>query len=581
MLIRALCDYYDTLASQGKVILDGFSQIDVSYMISLKSNGEIDDISDIRDNGKRRKVKIIEREGKTSISSEKIEHRGLYIFGLNYDSKSQILTPNDDKNAAQKKHKAFIDTNLEFIDGIDSPIVNAFRNFIILWNPEKGVSNPLIMSIGKEIESASFIFCLSGYPEILLHEDKGILDRYFNSEKVSTDVVESQCAVLGEKQEIARVHNKIKGILGGQPSGTVLVCYKNDSENSYGNEQSFNSNISEIAMKKYTEALNYLLESKLNHQYIDDTTIIYWVQNGNEKADDLMSMLAFDDDGEGQIDDDMLSSLVSDCKKGAIVQEKLLIFQDLDLNTDYYFVGIKPNSSRLSMKFIYRKKLGDFLLNSAQHQIDLKIIGLEKSVPLWKLKKELLSQKSKNESVNPALLAKIFESILNGTAYPDELLQKVILRVKNDTDQKISPTRAGIIKACLIRKNRLNKKEEDISMSLDKENTNHAYLCGRLFAVLEQIQQKSSNYSLNRTIKDSYFASAASRPASIFPKIIKLANYHLSKLGNPKYFIDDISEITEKLGNEFPITLSLSEQGKFILGYYHQTNNKKNKAEEK
>ena len=66
-------------------------------------------------------------------------------------------------------------------------------------------------------------------------------------------------------------------------------------------------------------------------------------------------------------------------------------------------------------------------------------------------------------------------------------------------------------------------------MSLDKTNQTPAYLCGRLFAVLEKLQQDASNNSLNRTIKDAYFASASAKPALVFPKLIRLAQNHLSK----------------------------------------------------
>ena len=108
-------------------------------------------------------------------------------------------------------------------------------------------------------------------------------------------------------------------------------------------------------------------------------------------------------------------------------------------------------------------------------------------------------------------------------------------------------------------------------MALDKQNNNPAYLCGRLFAVLEGIQLKASNYSLNRTIKDNYFASASSRPAAVFAKVLRIAQYNLAKIGDPKYANDDIKEIMDKLGNEFPISLSLTDQGRFMLGYYQQS----------
>ena len=109
-------------------------------------------------------------------------------------------------------------------------------------------------------------------------------------------------------------------------------------------------------------------------------------------------------------------------------------------------------------------------------------------------------------------------------------------------------------------------------MSLDNNNQNPAYLCGRLFAVLEKVQQEASNNKLNRTIKDAYFASACSQPAIIFPKLLVLAQNHLSKISQnkPNYWNYRLGEIVGELNNEFPQILTLVEQGKFIIGYYHQ-----------
>lgn len=107
-------------------------------------------------------------------------------------------------------------------------------------------------------------------------------------------------------------------------------------------------------------------------------------------------------------------------------------------------------------------------------------------------------------------------------------------------------------------------------MALDKENHTPAYLCGRLFAVLERLQQDASGNSLNRTIKDAYFASASSRPAIVFPKLLKLAQNHLNKIKSPVFFNKLIGEIMWHLEGEFPETLLLSDQGRFIVGYYQQ-----------
>ena len=86
----------------------------------------------------------------------------------------------------------------------------------------------------------------------------------------------------------------------------------------------------------------------------------------------------------------------------------------------------------------------------------------------------------------------------------------------------------------------------------------------------EKLQQEVSGNSLNRTIKDAYFASASSRPAIVFPKLLKLAQNHLNKSNYPGFYNKLIGEITWHLEGEFPETLLLTDQGRFIIGYYQQ-----------
>lgn len=380
-----------------------------------------------------------------------------------------------------------------------------------------------------------------------------------------------QCAVSGEKGPIARIHDKIKGVPGGLSTGSVLICFKNASENSYGNDQSYNSNISQAAMKKYTEALNYLLNGKRHRALLDDVTVVYWAMSENEAYNDLASLLLFDSSEglDAQQTEEMLGRLMQDAREGNVRPDRIKSTAGIDADVDFYIVGIKPNSSRLAVKFIYRRKFGEILMHVAQHQSDLQITQQARSVELWRIKKELLSPKSKNETVDPALLTKMLESVLYGTNYPPFLLSTMVRRVKTDAGS-ISAVRAGVIKACINRKLRLSGQKEELKLALDKENNNPAYLCGRLFAVLEKLQQSASGDSLNRTIKDAYFSSASSKPSIVFPKLVNLAQYHLNKSKSEAYYRMLIGEIIDKLGTAFPDTLLLPEQGKFIIGYYQQ-----------
>jgi CRISPR-associated protein Csd1 len=109
-------------------------------------------------------------------------------------------------------------------------------------------------------------------------------------------------------------------------------------------------------------------------------------------------------------------------------------------------------------------------------------------------------------------------------------------------------------------------------VALNETSSNIPYTLGRLFSVLEQIQE-AANPSINTTIRDKYFNSAAATPSRVFPVLINLSEKHLRKLESGKrIYLEKLrSQITEKLSEQFPDRMGLPEQGAFQLGYYHQT----------
>ena len=266
----------------------------------------------------------------------------------------------------------------------------------------------------------------------------------------------------------------------------------------------------------------------------------------------------------------MLSDTFSLVRKGGLTRERISTLTGVDDNIEFYIVGLKPNAARIAVKFIYRRRFADILFSAAKHHEDMYISGITRPVPFWRLKKELVPPESKQE-VHAALLSALFRSILFDSPYPEYLLSALVTRVK--TDLSINSIRAGAIKACINRKSRALNEKEELTVALDIRNTNQAYLCGRLFAVLERIQQQSAAPAkLNRTIKDAYFASAASKPSIVFPKLLSLSQNHLKKLDESSnvYFSKLVGGIISQISGEFPDTLALSDQGRFMIGYYHQ-----------
>lgn len=586
MLIKALCDFYDLLAEDGKVNEKGFSNVPIQYAVSLSPEGKISGITDIR-----RAVKVTDKKGKekteyesviyrfpfreksTSIKAYRIDHRGKYIFGLSFDPDSGTLSVTD-KTANDK----FKEKNLEFTEGMDDPTVNAFRNFLESYIPENETENPFILSLGKNLDKVGFCFVLEGFAGKPLHEVKCVVDR-IREEAAEEDIPEDAavCAVSGRKGKIAQLHNNVKGILG-QKAGT-FVCVNNKSEESYGKTQGFNGNISEETMNKYTEAFNYLTSHAdpntrkfTNKAYIDSMTVIFFAADrDSEKEDELLRCFVFDDNITSDVLEPQIRTVMKHIRTGSAVSCGEI---ETDGSADYYVAGFVPNSSRVCMKFCCRDSFGNILENVMRHQRDIYMGESDRPVTIQQLTAELTSPVSK-EQASPPIITALADSVFRGRKYPDSLLAAVVNRVKTDSDseenknRKINSRRAGIIKACLNR----NYKEE-ITVALDENRKDNAYLCGRLFAVLEKLQ-KAAQGDLNTSIKDSYFASACSKPSVVFPKLIMLAQNHLKKLDSD-FFNRQMGSIINLMEGGFPAALSVEEQGMFIIGYYHQFFLKKN-----
>lgn len=594
MIISSLCEYYGYMAKNGKVNKEGYTSQKITNLICLGEDGTIKDILPL---GKKEGKKDIYpemlfplRTQKPGIEANFIEHRPLYIFGLNYENGA--FTPDDRTHKAEKSHEAFVSRSLEIVDGMSNPLTEAFGLFVKNWNPAEETENEFLLSLGAAYKTACFAFCLSGKINDYLQDEKEIKEKWekqFTSAAAESDAPLAVCPVYGKKLPVAKLHDKIKGVVGGQASGCLLVCFNNESENSYDKEQSYNSGISVRAMKEYTEALNYVLKSREHHILMDGMTVGYFAMT-DEKEEDYMNAISFsfnfsvpsagetksDKAGDSEVGaeevNDNLKAVAQNIASGSGINFSW--FDGLDESVQYCIFGLVPNSSRIMVKFFYRDTFGNLRKNVEKWHNDFAIGKNSVAPEFWKIRKQLVSPKS-TDNLPPDITEKLLNSAINGAPLPEKILETVIRRIKTDSDPekshltKMNDTRIGLLKACLNRKNK--DRKEEITVSLNLENKNPAYLCGRLFAVLEKIQQNAAEGNLNKTIKDTYFSSAAATPATVFPVLLKLSGTHQAKLadGRQIYYNRLIGSIMDGL-EEFPKTLSLEQQGNFIIGYYQQ-----------
>jgi len=189
-------------------------------------------------------------------------------------------------------------------------------------------------------------------------------------------------------------------------------------------------------------------------------------------------------------------------------------------------------------------------------------------VPLWRLL-IALAPLGDRKRLPPGLAAAVLAAIIEGRAYPRALLEGAVRRARAERD--VSMERAALLKAFLVRARRLGVLPDsfpEVTKHMDTSSRSVPYRLGRLFATLEKLQQEALP-GTNTTIRDRYFGAASATPVTVFPRLVRGAQPHLSKVKRAVFFEKLIQEIVEYVPG-FPSHLSLEDQGLFAIGYYHQ-----------
>ena len=363
-------------------------------------------------------------------------------------------------------------------------------------------------------------------------------------------------------------HPTIKNVRDAQSSGAALVSFNAASFCSYEREQNLNAPIGKYAAFAYTTALNHLLADRSNVVYIGDATVVFWVESAEaEYQNAFLSFINREENGDDTLD---LQGIMDKLAKGEEADWKGI---PLDPSSRFYVLGLSPNASRISVRFFLRDSFGNFAKHSKIHYERLNIAKPEyekqSDMPLWKLMKETVNPNANDKKSSPQMSGDTLRAILTGGRYPATLYQSIQLRIR--ADRKISYRRAALIKAYLLRNTSNEAIEEVLTVKLNDQTTYQPYVLGRMFALLEGIQERA-NPGINATIKDKYLSSACATPAKIFPILLNLSAKHLRKLdtGINIYYSKQMGELTALITDSYPAHHNIEDQGIFQIGYYHQ-----------
>ena len=380
------------------------------------------------------------------------------------------------------------------------------------------------------------------------------------------------CLVEGVTAPIQRLHSAIKGVWGAQSSGANIVSFNARSFESYGktDRQGENAPVGERAAFAYTTALNHLLaKDSRNRVQVGDASTVFWADAPSQFDSEITLADFF---GETKDDPDRGVRAVQALHQ-ALASGQLPVGER---GAQFFVLGLAPNAARISVRFWLRAPLSELAPRILQHFADLKVVRRYDSDPVTPSLFRLLSSIAllgKLDNVPPRLAGEWMRAILEGQPYPATLLNATVIRCK--AEQEVTTLRAAVLKAWLNRDHRRANPEvpanhQYFKEELDMQQTDAPYLLGRLFAVLERIQQQAKP-GINATIRDRYYGAASTTPVLVFTTLLRLKNAHLKKLsdGQTSYFERLIGEIMLPL-SDFPRQLALPQQARFALGYYHQ-----------
>lgn len=563
MILHSLYDYYQrkSVDADAHMAPQGFEWKEIPFVIEIDEQGMPVQIEDTREGeGKKRRAHaflVPQGAKKTSgVIANLIWDNAEYVLG-------QVIKGKPERVAEQ--HQAFITKIVSLSkaagsdDGLDATLLflkdhgkNALSRFPE-W-PEIVETNP---NLTFRLHGSTELVCQRARVASAVGESAGIV------------VKNGFCLVTGEDAEIDRLHTSIKGVWGAQTAGANIVSFNLDAFNSYGKTQGDNAPVSKRAVFGYTTALNHLLrKGSPQRLQVGDSSTVFWAESPSELETGIVDIFGEPPKDDPDQNTRAVASLFKSIDNGLIEKE--------EGNNRFFVLGLAPNAARIAIRFWQKATVADMASRIRLHFDDLAIVRASFDPAYLTLFRLLISvaAQGKAENIPPNLSGDLIRSILEGLPYPQTLLAAAVRRIR--AEGEIRYARAALIKACINRAARHtnpNEKEE-LKVALDENNSNVGYRLGRLFAVLEKIQEEA-NPGLNATIRDRYYGAASSTPVTVFSTLLKLKNHHLSKLdsrGRAVNMEKRIGEIMDGIG-DFPAQLPLADQGRFAIGYYHQMNN--------
>jgi CRISPR-associated protein Csd1 len=558
MILQALNEYYRRKMADpdaaNHLPAYGFEEKEIPFVIELSREGRVVAVKDTRHQDGKRKIAgrfLVPKGVKRAygIAANTLWDTAEYVLGI--DTKGN-------PERARQEHAAFVEQIAKLTDDARADIgIIAVRAFLEN-DPADALQND---PVWEEVRVANPVltFRLAEDTDLICQRPAVIAglppddDAHGEREQV--------CLVTGEPDTVERLHSSIKGVWGAQSSGANIVSFNLAAFDSYGKKQGANAPVGKRSAFAYTTALNHLLaRGSRQRMQVGDASTVFWAHEADAVEDAFARIFGGADDPE---DTEAVRALLEAVEAGR--------FDGARGENYFYVLGLGPNAARISVRFWHAAPLHEIALRVRRWFEDIEMVHRPADPEFPSLFRLLTAcaVQGKADNIPPNLGGEIMRAILSGGVFPATWLNVAVQRCR--AEQDVTYLRAAAIKACLIRTNSQGLNRGELKPMLDLSNTNAGYRLGRLFAVLEKLQEEA-NPGLNATIRERYYGAASSSPIAVFTTLLRLKNHHMAKLenrGRVARFEKLIGEIVSPVV-DFPAHLGLPDQGRFALGYYHQ-----------
>lgn len=602
MILKALYDYYNRC---GNLPAPGMEEKEIGFVIVISKEGKFVRFEDCRTD---------KNQAKTYLVKKHIGRSSAVVANYLYDNSTYVLGYADMDKEIEKSHEEVC--SLHEKSSLSEEASTAYQKAEIrykeLLKKRREKEEECMCAFKEKVTSICNVYPNSGELKAICSFYQQSKDEILGtisqdslwdvikkclSKKYSTFSfrIEGDIKIVAEKKELLQLEetdnsNQEKSIClitggvgtsvdtttatmipGSQATAKLVAFQVNSGYDSYGKKKCGNAPISKDAEFAYTTALNAMLQKGSHNKFgVGNRTFVFWATSNADAAEQAEESL-FDLLGYSEEETDDPNAKIEQVRKvfTSIYSGSL----KTSLDDRFYILGLAPNSARIAVVYWAECSLKEFAGKILRHFEDMEIIDTRKNgKPYMGIKSMLaaVTLNGKQSEATPNLPEAVVKSIFQGTPYPFTLLSACIRRIRAESGGKdaICIARMAIIKAYL---NRINDNNKKINTMLDKSNTNQGYLCGRLFAVLDKIQEDANGIS---SIRERYMNAASATPSSVFATILNLSSHHMEKLTNEgrKIFYEKMKqEIIDKIpATGFPAHLDLQDQGRFFIGYYHQ-----------